>query len=644
MVCMASSKWRRTASAGGPWGLRPTSTQNFNLTSRAIHTSASASQGHHMMDPLSITTSCIALASCLAKTSSAVIGFTRDARNANKDMDAISAELQALAAILNPFTTSLHTLTAVPETLVQRVDTILIGCRTVVDQIDKQLTKYTRNKVFGKIGWVLFGQSDMQKLRDSLMGYKTALNLGIQIISMYVLRLVSQLHLLTSIRSASQVVKDDTMAIREQNEALMLNVDTILAQLKGIQAAKSSRSHKRIKEWIDDLDALTSYAETTYAETYARSVYTEAAGEPAADDPTTSSDQSTDLTIFKPVYQQGDPGEGIGGYNLRSIADRCFALDYNSTGKLDHLVPFRPGIGMISVLQNTAGIFTHVYQSISGIATYDILDPCDRALAFDYTSNGHLDHIVFYRPGHRIIYVIRRSQTDTFTTVLKSHDGIGGYDLASSDDRIFAFDYDHSGKQDHLVIYRPGAGIFCILRNDGHDTGTFTPVYCTHQGVGHHRLASRHHDRAFAFDWDGTGMMDYVALYRPGDAVFSVVKIDNGTLTSVWTSPGQGLGHYNLADHRDTAFAYDWAHTGRRDHVALYRPGTGTFWVVARDGDDGWKPVFHEGDPGRGVGGFDLMSYDDNVFAFDYGGGGKMDHLVAYRKNGTGTIWILKHV
>jgi len=139
-------------------------------------------------------------------------------------------------------------------------------------------------------------------------------------------------------------------------------------------------------------------------------------------------------------------------------------------------------------------------------------------------------------------------------------------------------------------------------------------------------------------------MMDHVALYRPGDAVFSVVKNDKGTFTSVWTSPGQGLGHYNLADHRDTAFAYDWAHTGRRNHIALYRPGTGTFWVVARDGDDGWKPVFHKGDPGDGVGGFDLMSYDDKVFAFDYGGEGKMVHLVVYRKNGTGTIWILKHV
>jgi len=136
------------------------------------------------MDPLSITTSCLALAGCIAKVSGIVIEFTRDARNANKDMDAISAELQALADILTPFTTSLPTLTAVPETLLRRVDTIIVGCATVVDQIDKQLVRYKKNKVFAKISWVVFGQSDMQKLRDNLTGYKAALNLGIQIISM----------------------------------------------------------------------------------------------------------------------------------------------------------------------------------------------------------------------------------------------------------------------------------------------------------------------------------------------------------------------------------------------------------------------------------------------------------------------------
>jgi len=49
----------------------------------------------------------------------------------------------------------------------------------------------------------------------------------------------------------------------------------------------------------------------------------------------------------------GRPGSGIGGYDLASPADRVFAFDYTSSGKLDHLVLYRPGTGTIWILQNT---------------------------------------------------------------------------------------------------------------------------------------------------------------------------------------------------------------------------------------------------------------------------------------------------
>lgn len=42
--------------------------------------------------------------------------------------------------------------------------------------------------------------------------------------------------------------------------------------------------------------------------------------------------------------------------------------------------------------------------------------------------------------------------------------GIGGYDLKSPDDKVFAFDYDSSGKLDHLVLYTPGTGTIWILQ------------------------------------------------------------------------------------------------------------------------------------------------------------------------------------
>lgn len=42
----------------------------------------------------------------------------------------------------------------------------------------------------------------------------------------------------------------------------------------------------------------------------------------------------------------------------------------------------------------------------------------------------------------------------------RDSDGIGGYDLQDPRESAFAFDYNHSGRLDHIAIYRPGHGIF----------------------------------------------------------------------------------------------------------------------------------------------------------------------------------------
>jgi hypothetical protein len=50
--------------------------------------------------------------------------------------------------------------------------------------------------------------------------------------------------------------------------------------------------------------------------------------------------------------------------------------------------------------------------------------------------------------------------------------------------------------------------------------------------------------------------------------------------------------------------------------LALYRPGTGTIWILKNE-NGVFSPVFHEGDPGNGIGGYNLTSPADRVFAFD---------------------------
>jgi hypothetical protein len=338
---------------------------------------------------------------------------------------------------------------------------------------------------------------------------------------------------------------------------------------------------------------------------------------------------------------------GIGGYDLESPADQAFAFDYDGSGKADHLALYRPGTGTIWILKNTGGQFTAVYAQGdpgSGIGGYDLKSPADQAFAFDYDGSGKTDHLALYRPGTGTIWILKNTGGQ-FSVVYAQGDpgsGIGGYDLKSPADRVFAFDYDSSGKLDHLVLYRPGRGTIWILKNIG---GHFTTVYAQGDpgsGIGGYDLKSPA-DQVFAYDFDSSGKMDHLVLYRPGTGTIWILKNVGGHFTAVYAQgdPGTGIGGYDLKSPADRAFAFDYGSTGKRDYLALYRPATGTIWIL-RNTAGHFAPVYAQGDPGNGVGGYDLKSPADHVLAFDYAGTGKYDYLVPYRP-GTGTIWILRN-
>lgn len=346
---------------------------------------------------------------------------------------------------------------------------------------------------------------------------------------------------------------------------------------------------------------------------------------------------------FRPVYQEIDPGNGIGGYDLRSPADRAFAFDYNSSGKLDHIALYRPGTGIFWILENNNATFTAVYTSgthNAGIGGYDLASGADRAFAFDFDSSGKQDHIALYRPGIGIFRILKNDGGTFGTAYDGGNAGIGGYDLASPDDRAFAFDYDHSGKLDHLVLYRPGNGILRILKHTG---GAFVqvPAGIANTGIGGFDLM-RPNDRAFAFDHTGSGSPDHLVLYRPGSGAISIVQNNSGQFSPVYQQidPGNGIGGYDLRSAADIAFAHDFDGSGKRNHIVLMRPGTGAFCILKRRGDT-FEPVFNEIDPGHGVGGFDLARPADRGCAFDFDHSGSANDIVLYRP-GSGACFILK--
>lgn len=332
-----------------------------------------------------------------------------------------------------------------------------------------------------------------------------------------------------------------------------------------------------------------------------------------------------------PFYRQGDPGAGIGGYNLASGADRVFTFDYNGTGKADHLVLYRPGTGTMWIMGGTCAGFRPVYQQGdpgNGIGGYSLRSADDQAFAFDYDGSGKRDHIALYRPGTGIFWIVRKNAAGTFAPVYQegspgsgmgpSGNGIGGYNLRSSADRAFAFDYDSSGKLDDIVLYRPGTGTLWILRKNG--SGTFVPAYAQGDpgsGIGGYDLSSPW-DRVIAFDYDSSGRMDHLLLYRPGTGtVWILRKNASGQWSPVYKQgdPGSGIGGYDLRSPADRIIAVDFQGTGKFDHLALYRPGTGTIWILQKQPAGNFQPVYREGDPGQGIGGYNLRSISDLVFA-----------------------------
>jgi len=274
----------------------------------------------------------------------------------------------------------------------------------------------------------------------------------------------------------------------------------------------------------------------------------------------------------------------------------------------------------------------------SGIGKSNLKSPLDRMFAFDYDHSGKLDHLCVYRPGKGTFWILR-NERGVFPAVYEDQH-IGGFDLASEHDRAFAFDYEHSGMLDHICLYRPGSGAFWIAQNKG---GVFKPVYAeghNGKGIGGFDLRSIA-DRAFAFDYDHSGKQDHICLYRPGTGTFWILKHTEDKFTPVYArgDPGDGIGGYNLSSVEDIAFAFDYTHSGKADYIVLYRPGGGNIAILQHEGSSVFIPV-HFTD--LGVGGYDLKLRTDTIMALDIDHSGKQDHLMLFRR-GKGKVRILKH-
>src|SRR2546425_748698 len=183
-----------------------------------------------------------------------------------------------------------------------------------------------------------------------------------------------------------------------------------------------------------------------------------------------------------------------------STGDQVFAFDYNGDGKSD-LVLYRPGAGVIAIARsNGDGTFTGVYYSGAGIAGFDLMSTGDQVFAFDYNGDCKSD-LVLYRPGAGVIAIARSNGDGTFTGVYYSGAGIAGFDLMSMIQQLLRSAHNRYATP-FLALYRPGAGVIAIARSNG--DGTFTGVYYSGAGIAGFDLMATG-DQGVDFDYNGDG-------------------------------------------------------------------------------------------------------------------------------------------
>ena len=154
---------------------------------------------------------------------------------------------------------------------------------------------------------------------------------------------------------------------------------------------------------------------------------------------------------FEAVFTGAD---GIGGYKPTVSTEHVFSFDGSSTGCRDHLFCYTSGSGRCWLIRHYEdGSFAPIYWNNSaGIAGFDFSQYVDRAIAYDYNHTGKMDHVLCWRPGYGAVYILEHDGNGNFTPVYKQAptatygpsggNGIGGATLRWQWERIFAFDFE----------------------------------------------------------------------------------------------------------------------------------------------------------------------------------------------------------
>jgi arginine deiminase len=135
------------------------------------------------MDPLSITTACAGLIVSIGKLSSQIYTFHSQVRDAQKDMDAVTQELESLRISVEKLQDH-STNNNYSESHRRILIDILSACGKVTREMRSLLRKLSSGKLFRRIQWFSSGRDEMEKLRSRLEAHKTAVIIHLSSVSM----------------------------------------------------------------------------------------------------------------------------------------------------------------------------------------------------------------------------------------------------------------------------------------------------------------------------------------------------------------------------------------------------------------------------------------------------------------------------
>jgi hypothetical protein len=136
----------------------------------------------------SVATACFGLIKAVATVSIEVTAFVRDVRDARSETDSVAHELLSLKTVLELLAddASESSATPIPTGLAKQICGIMSNCNEVVTEIEKCLKQHEGSRIQKGIRWTTQGRGDMAKLRLSLEAHKSALEIALDMVAMYV--------------------------------------------------------------------------------------------------------------------------------------------------------------------------------------------------------------------------------------------------------------------------------------------------------------------------------------------------------------------------------------------------------------------------------------------------------------------------